>query len=184
MPELTTDIELLREMLPEELERIRAITDIRSYAPNAVVVRQGTAPEAVFVVLEGTVRVTAPGLLTKDGIKDVLRWLKENRGIELPAKDFLLQTVRKVVSDRAITREETDLPNQQLDYAEKQKRRISGKWEIFIGKNPNRSETGFRRLPLRPDRAVARGQRLMQIDEQIIVVESVHFCSPRTTIDP
>jgi excisionase family DNA binding protein len=52
--------------------------------------------------------VTEQGILTKDGIKDVLRWLNANRDIDLPAKDFLLQTVCEVVSDRAITREEAD----------------------------------------------------------------------------
>jgi hypothetical protein len=52
--------------------------------------------------------VTEQGSLTKDGIKDVLRWLKEHRDIDLPAKDFLLQAVRTVVSDRAITREDID----------------------------------------------------------------------------
>lgn len=60
-------------------------------------------------------RVTEQGILTKDGIKDVLRWLKEHRDIDLPAKDVLLQAVRKVVSDRVITREEADELHQAIE---------------------------------------------------------------------
>jgi excisionase family DNA binding protein len=60
-------------------------------------------------------RVTEQGILTKDGIKDVLRWLNANREIDLPAKEFLLQTVREVVGDRAVTREEADRLHQAIE---------------------------------------------------------------------
>ena len=71
-------------------------------------------------------RVTEQGILTKDGIKDVLRWLNANRDLDLPAKDFLLQTVREVVKDREITREEAD----ELHQAQLKQlcHRLFGRW--------------------------------------------------------
>jgi len=59
MAVLTRDQEFLREMSDEELERLDGITEVRTLAAGDVVVRQGLLPEAVFVLLEGTVRVTA-----------------------------------------------------------------------------------------------------------------------------
>jgi hypothetical protein len=51
-------------------------------------------------------RVTEQGKLTQNGIKELIRWLRDNKGTKLPAKDYLTATVLRVVADRAITPEE------------------------------------------------------------------------------
>src|SRR5262245_14223406 len=51
-------------------------------------------------------RITEQGMLAENGINELIRWLRDNRGAELPAKDHLMAIVVRVVADRAITPEE------------------------------------------------------------------------------
>lgn len=50
--------------------------------------------------------VTDDGHLTKAEIVELRRWLKDNRRADLPAIDFLNQTIERIIADGRITREE------------------------------------------------------------------------------
>jgi excisionase family DNA binding protein len=65
---------------------------------------QATPAGAELVAL--CLRVTEQGRLTEEGIREVIRWLKENRAADLPAKDYLTQTMARIVADRTIASEE------------------------------------------------------------------------------
>ena len=56
---LTTDLDLLADLTPEELVRVDSIAETRRYEPGDVILRQGVPADAIFVLLEGSVRVTA-----------------------------------------------------------------------------------------------------------------------------
>jgi len=57
-------------------------------------------------LLELCQRVTEDGRLSEKGIKEIVRWLRNNRDADLPAKDFLLEKVARIVADRHVTLEE------------------------------------------------------------------------------
>lgn len=51
-------------------------------------------------------RITVGGKLTEDGIKELIRWLRNNGSANLPAKDHLTEVMTKIVADRTVTRDE------------------------------------------------------------------------------
>lgn len=51
-------------------------------------------------------RITEPGKLTEQGIKELIAWLRNNRDPALPAKEFLTAIVVRIVSDRTVTKDE------------------------------------------------------------------------------
>ena len=51
-------------------------------------------------------RITEQDQLTEPSIRELIRWLRTNRNSALPAKEFLTETVARVVADRAISRKE------------------------------------------------------------------------------
>ena len=52
--------------------------------------------------------ITADGRLADDEIAAFKQWLTDNEHVDLPAKDFLAQTVTKILSDGTVTDEERD----------------------------------------------------------------------------
>ncbi|MDD4888308.1 MAG: HIRAN domain-containing protein [Phycisphaerae bacterium] len=50
--------------------------------------------------------MTEDGTLSLDEIKELVRWLRDNREADLPAKDYLFETVSRIVADRKVTRDE------------------------------------------------------------------------------
>jgi hypothetical protein len=52
-------------------------------------------------------QITEQGKLTQNGIKVLIRWLRDNKATKSPAKDYLTATVIRLVADRAITPEES-----------------------------------------------------------------------------
>ncbi len=50
-------VPLFERLDPEDLQRVAAVADERSFAPDAVIVREGEVGDELFVILEGTVRV-------------------------------------------------------------------------------------------------------------------------------
>ena len=63
-------VPLFERLEPEDLQRVAAVADERSFAAGAVVVREGEVGDAMFAILEGTVRVER---LDPDGTTRVLR---------------------------------------------------------------------------------------------------------------
>ena len=59
MRTLTNDLALLSEFSEAEIGKLQAITETRQYSPGEVILKQGLPADAVYVLLDGVVRVTA-----------------------------------------------------------------------------------------------------------------------------
>ena len=59
MKELGHDVVLMQELSAAELEKVREVTELRRYGAGEVILKQGAPVDAVYVLLEGAVRVTA-----------------------------------------------------------------------------------------------------------------------------
>lgn len=53
-------------------------------------------------------RLTEFGQLNEDGIKELICWLRNHKDANLPAIEFLTETIAKIAADRTITRNEHD----------------------------------------------------------------------------
>ena len=53
------EVALFSELDPAELDKVRAIAEERDYATGDIILKQGTPADAVYIILEGGVRVTA-----------------------------------------------------------------------------------------------------------------------------
>jgi len=51
-------------------------------------------------------RITDQGKLNEEGIRDLIRWLRNNSNAPLASREFLTQTVARVVADRSVSRDE------------------------------------------------------------------------------
>ena len=51
-------------------------------------------------------RVTEDGVISLEEIKEIVKWLRGHRDAELPAKDYLLGIVARIVGDRKVSRDE------------------------------------------------------------------------------
>jgi hypothetical protein len=63
-------VPLFERLDPEDLQRVAAVADERSFATDAVIVREGEVGDELFVILEGTVRVER---VEPDGSTRILR---------------------------------------------------------------------------------------------------------------
>ena len=50
--------------------------------------------------------ITEDGVISKEDILDLRKWLKDHRDSDLPAIGFLTKTVERIIADRRVTREE------------------------------------------------------------------------------
>jgi hypothetical protein len=51
-------------------------------------------------------RITVSGRLTEPGIRELIRWLRLNRGVGIPAVEVLTEIVSRIVSDRSVSNTE------------------------------------------------------------------------------
>ncbi|HZN35070.1 MAG TPA: hypothetical protein VFB80_14675, partial [Pirellulaceae bacterium] len=43
-------------------------------------------------------RITEHGKLTEEGIKELIRWLRNNKAVNLPAKDYLTEILSQIAA--------------------------------------------------------------------------------------
>ena len=59
MSELSRNLDLFRDLCPQELRRIEALSETRTHKPGDVIMRQGFPADAIYLIDHGAVRVTA-----------------------------------------------------------------------------------------------------------------------------
>src|SRR3954447_14534458 len=64
--------------------------------------------EAVIELISLCQTVTEDGSLSDEEIAALREWLKDQAGAELPARDFLEETVARILADGVVTEEERD----------------------------------------------------------------------------
>jgi CRP-like cAMP-binding protein len=77
-----TQIHLFKDLSPAALQKLEAAASVRSYPDSALILQEGEEGEAVFFVLEGTVRVFRTNL---DGREQTLIQLPPGAVFNLPA---------------------------------------------------------------------------------------------------